>query len=90
MLFFYTGTTDTCKRVFASAACVAFAGGLTVAALNSFQWSEQVLYPPGAVAKVGALSSSLHTEGDLLCHRQKCPGDATVALLNSITDSKVC
>lgn len=56
-------------------ACVAFAGSLTVAALNSFQWSEQALYPPGALVKVGTLLSSLHTEGDLLCHHQKCPGD---------------
>lgn len=68
MIFFCTDTTDTCKRVFASAACVPFAGGLIVAALNSFQWSEQAVYPPGSLAKVGALSSSLHTGGDLFCH----------------------
>lgn len=61
--------------MFASAACVAFAGGLIVAALNSFQWSEQALYPPGALAKIGELLSSLHTGGDLLCHHQKSPGD---------------
>ena len=75
MIFFCTDTTDTWKRVFASAACFAFAGGLTIAALNSFQWSEQALYSPGTFTKVGARSSSLHTEGDLLCQHQKCPGD---------------
>lgn len=65
MIFFCTDTTDT-QISLASAACVAFAGDLTVAALNSFQWSEQALCPPGALAKVGALLFSLRTEGGVL------------------------
>lgn len=88
-VFVSTDTTDAGKRLFASAACVAFAGGLTVAALNSFQWSEQALDPPGASAKVGALSSSLHTEGDLLCHLRSVLETQGVALLNSTRASSV-